>query len=75
MSDTPPAPPVRNLFATKTAFAQYVMGALIVWPDGAAWIGTHVQLVMGVFILGNLLMRKATHGKVEFFPSSVTDGV
>lgn len=66
--------PVRNLFASKTALAQYVMGVIAIWPAGADWIGAHVQITMAAFIATNLILRKVTHGKVEFFPSSPADG-
>ena len=66
--------PVRNLFASKTAFANYLMGLMVVWPDGAAWIGAHVQIAMALFIATNLGLRKISHGKVELFPSAPADG-
>ncbi len=67
--------PVRSLFKTKTAVAQYVMGVLVVWPDGAAWVSAHVQAVMAGFIVLNLAVRMFSHGKVSLIADAPDGGL
>lgn len=68
-----PTPPVRNLFLTKTAAAQYITTAAglvaVFYPPATEIVAAHAgQILIGLGI-ANLIIRSITHGKVEIFPS------
>lgn len=66
-----PPEPVRSLFATKTALAQYLLltaGSLAAfWPEAVPWVSSHAGLILIGASAVNLLIRKITHGKVSLF--------
>ena len=62
--------PVRSIFATKTAACSYLVALLGVWPDGAAYVATHAQLVLLGLAALQFAVRYFTHGKVALIADS-----
>jgi len=67
MNETP-AP--RNLFATKTAFCQYAVNLVAIYPPVSQWIAQNPQLALLGFSALNLAIRRITHGRTALFGDS-----
>lgn len=68
---TPNANPTakpRSLFATKTAFAQYVTAAAgmaaVFYPPVTTWVSENAGYILLAIPVINLAVRKFTHGSV-----------
>lgn len=66
--------PVRGLFKTKTAFAQYVVAAAglasAFYPPALDLVKDHATAILLTIPVINLVIRKFTHGKVALIADS-----
>jgi hypothetical protein len=66
-----PTTPTRSLFATKTAFAQYVTGAVglvaVFYPPAGTFVAENAPGILIAAAVANLLLRKITSGRVVLF--------
>lgn len=66
--------PVRSLFLTKTAVAQYIValaGVLsIFYPSALKLVQDHATAILFFIPLINLAIRRVTHGRVQLLADS-----
>lgn len=71
--------PVRNLFATKTAVAQYIQTAAglvaVFWPPATDFVAHYAAIIVPLITVANLAVRYFTHGKVALVASPSPDGL
>jgi hypothetical protein len=72
-------PPIRSLFATKTAVAQYIQTAsglvAVFWPPATEFVAHNAAYIVPLIGILNLTIRAFTHGRVALVANPSPDGL